>query len=228
MTAHAFPCAAFPHLFDTMGGPDDPAVQEAKRLCHTCPAIFTCRQQGRDGHEWGVWGGESQPERNLALDTPNEERPECGTYDALMIHRGLKEKCEVCQEARQARKRDYYAKRRAEGTLVQEPAKKSRGGKQEKSFCPSVGAYKRHRKRGEDPTPCGCKDAYNAHRRDERAAKARQRTPYVQVLADCPSVGAYRRHLRRGESTEACGCRAAMREASNNRKKKSKKKEDVA
>lgn len=38
-----------------------------------------------------------------------------------------------------------------------------------KSQCPSVGAFLRHQKAGEDGTACGCRAVYNAYQRDRRA-----------------------------------------------------------
>jgi hypothetical protein len=200
-----------------MGGPDDPAVIEAKALCKTCPMIFMCRQQGRDGQEWGVWGGESHIERNRLIARAEEETVECGTYRALQMHRLLGEKCEVCQEARRERERAYDAKRREGKKLVK--VKKPIGGFREKSPCPSYGAYKRHIKRKEDPGPCGCREAYRIARKAERDAqpkKERDHTP-------CPSSAGYRRHQRRGEAGIECGCREASRKA-NSKSEKAKRK----
>jgi WhiB family transcriptional regulator, redox-sensing transcriptional regulator len=37
--------------------PDD--VEDAKALCHGCPARLTCLSGARErGEPWGVWGGE--------------------------------------------------------------------------------------------------------------------------------------------------------------------------
>ncbi|MFI0967036.1 WhiB family transcriptional regulator [Streptomyces sp. NPDC021080] len=217
-----FPCTTAPALFDTMGGPDHPTVREAKSLCLTCPAIFMCRQQGRDGREWGVWGGESQVERNQAIgQVEDDDRPECGTYPALMLHRALGEKCEICLEARRERERAYDAKRR-EGRKLVQPVKK-RGGARVKSKCPSYGSYKRHIKLREDPGPCGCREAYRVARAAERAAKPKKERAH----AECPSPAAYRRHRRQGESGIECGCLEANRKA-NSEQKRAKKEGSAA
>ncbi|MCX4799700.1 WhiB family transcriptional regulator [Streptomyces sp. NBC_01242] len=221
----SFPCSTAPALFDTMGGPDDPDVRKAKGLCHGCPAIFTCRQQGRDGREWGVWGGESQVERYRVVSAPEgDDRPECGTYVALQVHRALEEECETCLEARRARERAYDAKRRAGKKLVEAKQPKPRGGARVPATCPSPAAYKRHHKKGEDPGPCGCREAYSAARKAEREATKKPRK-----LAACPSVSAYRRHNRYGEDPGPCGCREAYRASEVDRHAKAKKaKEEVA
>ncbi|MFD8650711.1 WhiB family transcriptional regulator [Streptomyces mirabilis] len=219
---NTFPCTTAPALFDSMGGPDAPAVIEAKALCRTCPMIFTCRQQGRDGQEWGIWGGESHIERNRALNLSNEERPECGTYAALMLHRGLGEKCEICQEARRQRERAYDAKRRAGKKLVK--AKKPVGGVRVKAECPSPAAYKRHVKNQEDAGPCGCREAYRIARKAERDAQPKKERAH----APCPSPAAYRRHQRRGESGVECGCKAANQAAGNERRKAKRKEGSAA
>ncbi|MDQ1041433.1 hypothetical protein QFZ75_007935 [Streptomyces sp. V3I8] len=195
-----FPCSTDPRLFDAGGGPDDPDVQKAKAICFTCPAIFMCRQQGRDGRENGVWGGESQVER-VGVVGMGEDAAECGTYAGLMLHRALLETCETCLAARRERERDYNEKRKAGKKLVDI---KPRGGVRTKSECPSVAAYKRHMKNDEDPGPCGCRGAYNAARKAERAAKPKG----PRKVQGCPSTAAYRRHHRNGESGIECGCRA--------------------
>lgn len=223
------PCTTAPALFDSLGGPDDPTVIEAKALCKGCPMIFMCRQRGRDGQEWGVWGGESHIERNRVLGLSNEEQPECGTYAALMLHRGLGEKCEVCQEARRERERAYDAKRRAGKKLVKEKTPRAQAvvDAQGKSPCPSYGAYKRHIKRKEDPGPCGCREAYRIARKDERDAERAARPEKHRDVAPCPSPAAYRRHQRSNETGIACGCKAAQR-AYENERRKAKRKEGSA
>ncbi|MFJ4902830.1 WhiB family transcriptional regulator [Streptomyces sp. NPDC088727] len=220
-----FPCTTAPHLFDSMGGPDDPSVRAAKALCHTCPAVFTCRQQGREGREWGVWGGESQVERNQAVGVlEDDDRPECGSYSSLQLHRALGEKCETCLEARRTRERMYDAKRRAGEKLT---AKKERAkavvGPDGKAPCPSYAAYKRHRRRKEDPGPCGCRDAYNEARRAERNA---DKPP--QAGTECPSRAGFVRHQRKGEDAISCGCKKAHSQYYKDRRAARKKQESVA
>lgn len=210
-----FPCTTAPALFDSMGGPDDPTVIEAKALCADCPIFLDCRQQGRDGQEWGVWGGESHIERNQALGLSDEERPECGTYGSLMVHRALGEKCEVCLAARRERELVYDAKRRAGKKLVEAKEQKPRGGAREKASCPSHSAYKRHKKKGEDAVACGCRDAYNARRRAERAAQPKK----PRAVTACPSFAAYKRHKRLKEDAVACGCNRAYRDHESARRK---------
>lgn len=36
---------------------------QAKRICATCPVRAVCRDTGREQHEHGVWGGETEAER---------------------------------------------------------------------------------------------------------------------------------------------------------------------
>lgn len=219
-----FPCTTAPALFDTMGGPDDPTVREAKALCLTCPAIFRCRQEGRDGDEWGVWGGESQVERNRALGLPEEEqRPECGTYQALALHRDLGEKCEVCLEARRERERAYDAKRRAGRKLVKVQTPKPRGGARVRSECPSPAAYRRHIKLKEDPGPCGCREAYRNARQADRKAAREAMPKKERAVKPCPSPAAYKRHERNNEPGIECGCKAANQLAENERRKARRK-----
>jgi WhiB family transcriptional regulator, redox-sensing transcriptional regulator len=40
--------------------------QDASALCAACPVRVTCRQYGREQHEYGIWGGENEEERVLA------------------------------------------------------------------------------------------------------------------------------------------------------------------
>lgn len=77
-------------------------------------------------------------------------------------------------------------------------------GEDGRAVCPSVGAYKRHKKKGEDPFSCGCAAAYAAFRREERKLKKQER-----AVTSCPSEAAYKRHLRYGEDPGPCGCRDA-------------------
>ncbi|MEV4506084.1 WhiB family transcriptional regulator [Streptomyces klenkii] len=39
------------------------AQHAARELCETCPLTVPCREAGRQGREFGIWGGESTIER---------------------------------------------------------------------------------------------------------------------------------------------------------------------
>jgi WhiB family redox-sensing transcriptional regulator len=39
---------------------------EATTLCRQCPVSAECREYGRNNHEYGVWGGETEIERHEA------------------------------------------------------------------------------------------------------------------------------------------------------------------
>ncbi|MDT2009769.1 WhiB family transcriptional regulator [Rhodococcus opacus] len=53
-------------------GPRIRREREAKRICHRCPVIDRCRTYPLDSRErYGVWGGTSERERNLADPTPS-------------------------------------------------------------------------------------------------------------------------------------------------------------
>ncbi|TQC49445.1 WhiB family transcriptional regulator [Rhodococcus sp. WS4] len=65
-----------PYLFfateDEPKGPRIRREREAKRIFHRCPVIDPCRTYALDSRErYGVWGGTSERERNLADPTPS-------------------------------------------------------------------------------------------------------------------------------------------------------------
>lgn len=191
MNTPAFPCSTAPSLFDSAGGPDDPDVHKAKALCHTCPAIFVCRQRGRDGREWGVWGGESQIERFAALGVTESDilPPECETEAAYRRHRDNGEDCEECRKAHNARQLAYTkephaarpklsAKRQAERDAAQAAIEATRPSPEHSPLRPQCGTangYKIHGKNGElrlIPHPdCTCRVAHAAKRMEERNRK---------------------------------------------------------
>ena len=39
---------------------------EARSLCRQCPVSTECKEYGRNNHEYGVWGGETEMERHEA------------------------------------------------------------------------------------------------------------------------------------------------------------------
>jgi len=64
------PCRGKPHVFFAPRAerPQARARREAqaRRLCATCAAAFTCREFARRHREYGSWGGESEEERHRA------------------------------------------------------------------------------------------------------------------------------------------------------------------
>ena len=134
------PCSGLGHLFfpphgETTRGAES-REREAKQICATCPVIDTCRQEGRKGHEAGIWGGENDLERAIAgypplyqprrvqdairkareagIVIPNYRKPgkplhPCGTNAAYRRHlRDHEEPCVPCREANKL----YQAQRR--------------------------------------------------------------------------------------------------------------------
>ena len=44
---------------------------EATKMCRQCPVSAECREYGRNNHEYGVWGGETEIQRHEAgFDLP--------------------------------------------------------------------------------------------------------------------------------------------------------------
>lgn len=67
-------------------------IANAKSLCAGCPIKDECRQLGRDLHEVGIWGGETDEERRAAGYQPRGFRssdiiPACGTEAGAKRHR---------------------------------------------------------------------------------------------------------------------------------------------
>jgi hypothetical protein len=166
------PCTENPVLFDTDEGPDAPAVQVAKRICRTCPTMFVCRDLGREGDEYGVWGGESRPERVRHLIGPGH--PEgCGTEVAFKRHLALEEECEECRDAHRARARVYDEARRKRKR--EEQKSKATNGLTHapvRPECNTARGYKTHQKRGELRliAQCKCREAYAEDRKQQRQA----------------------------------------------------------
>jgi hypothetical protein len=178
VTAYAFPCARHPEWFDTGKTRDTKAARKALRICGTCPVQLACRRAGREGREWGIWGGETQSERWVALGiTEDDALPqECGTEKALSRHKSLGETCETCEteqakreEAeRPAREKDQYAEfKEIPGTRVNPFHAPLR------PICGTERGYRAHLKRSElqfPPHPkCTCREARQALRAAERA-----------------------------------------------------------
>jgi WhiB family transcriptional regulator, redox-sensing transcriptional regulator len=40
--------------------------RDAAAVCETCSVQVTCREYGREHHEYGIWGGENEEQRVLA------------------------------------------------------------------------------------------------------------------------------------------------------------------
>ncbi|WP_414170663.1 WhiB family transcriptional regulator [Streptoverticillium reticulum] len=51
------PCTADP---ESWFATDTATIRKVKAICETCPIHERCRQVGRDGNEWGVWGAETK------------------------------------------------------------------------------------------------------------------------------------------------------------------------
>lgn len=178
MTAYAFPCAVKPELFDTGKRRETRAARKALRICATCPVQLACRRAGREGREFGIWGGETQAERWAALGiTEDDALPqECGTKKALSRHKSLGETCEACEAAQ--------AERDAAAKAAQEKSKKADYEEIPESrinpfhsplrpICGTERGYRAHLKRSElslAPHPkCTCREARQALRAAERA-----------------------------------------------------------
>jgi WhiB family redox-sensing transcriptional regulator len=63
-------CKGLTHLFFPSPA-ERPQARErreatAKAVCEVCAVRITCREFGRDHHEYGLWGGESEDERHAA------------------------------------------------------------------------------------------------------------------------------------------------------------------
>jgi hypothetical protein len=179
MTAYAFPCAAKPQLFGSGKGRSVKAVREALRICATCPVQPACRRAGRDGREFGIWGGETEPERWAALDiTEDDALPQtCGTEAALSRHKSLGETCEQCNEAQQ--ERDEAEKAKKEANRQDRTKFEEIPGSRVNAFhaplrpiCGTESGYRAHLKRAElqlQPHPdCTCRDARKALRAAQR------------------------------------------------------------
>lgn len=113
------PCTSYPHLFHAPDGRADTGsiksrrVAAAKFLCGQCPMQEACRSWARTSRETGVWGGESEEEREAAgyrrAKLPGEDKPDCGSEAGAKWHRryGTGKPCDSCAqaEAKAGRKR---------------------------------------------------------------------------------------------------------------------------
>jgi hypothetical protein len=182
-----FPCSAQPKLFGTGKGREVKAVRQTLLICDTCPVRERCRRAGREGREFGIWGGETQPERWEALGiTESDALPQtCGTEAALSRHKSYGETCETCEEAQQKREEDKRAAA-ASRTRQHRDRYEEIPGSRINSFhaplrpvCGTESGYRAHLKRSElqlQPHPeCTCRDARKAlrakQRDDEKKAK---------------------------------------------------------
>ncbi|MFF4410171.1 WhiB family transcriptional regulator [Streptomyces sp. NPDC001404] len=73
------PCTRQPELWHSTKDPDK---ERARKLCWRCPALRECRQAGREGREFGIWGGEDERDRSLVGRAPVCWRPGKYDYDA--------------------------------------------------------------------------------------------------------------------------------------------------
>ena len=63
-------CKGMTHLFFPTPA-ERPQTRErredaAREICESCSVRFVCRDFGRDNHEYGLWGAESEDERHTA------------------------------------------------------------------------------------------------------------------------------------------------------------------
>ncbi|MEU9405644.1 WhiB family transcriptional regulator [Streptomyces sp. NPDC048281] len=178
MTAYAFPCAPHPDWFDTGKGRSNKAVRKALRVCDTCPARLACLRVGREGREFGIWGGETQPERWIALGIKESDAlPQtCGTERALSRHKSLGESCETCEEEQTKREEAAKAALQKSRLTDLEEIPGSRVNPFHsplRSICGTERGYRTHLKRSELQLPshpqCTCREARQALRAAERA-----------------------------------------------------------
>jgi hypothetical protein len=192
--AYAFPCARHPEWFDTGKTRETKAARKALRICETCPAKLSCRRAGREGREWGIWGGETQSERWAALGITEADiiPPDCGNEMAYRRHKELGETCEPCRLAHNARQQ-AYKEAAAERKRKEKAEADARRAEEQKQFaeipgsrinpfhaplrpiCGSERGYRAHFKKAElqlAPHPeCTCREAHRALRATERAVQ---------------------------------------------------------
>jgi hypothetical protein len=177
---HVFPCSAKPALFDSGKGRDVKSVREALRICSTCPFELACRRVGREGREFGVWGGETQPERFAALGiTEDDALPQvCGTPEALSRHKSLSQDCETCTEAQAEREEAEKAASEKNRRTDWEEIPGSRVNPFHAPLRPICGTergYRAHLKRSElqlqSHPECTCRAARQALRAQQRQAE---------------------------------------------------------
>lgn len=175
-----FPCSVKPELFDTGKGRDTKAARKALRICDTCPAMLACRRAGREGREFGIWGGETQPERFAALGITEADLlpPDCGNEMAYRRHLEAGEECETCREAHNARQKAYAEAARAKREEQYREIPGSRVSPFHaplRPICGTESGYRYHYKRSElqlaQHPKCTCREAHSAFRAQERAKK---------------------------------------------------------
>ncbi|WP_411146277.1 WhiB family transcriptional regulator [Streptomyces sp. x-80] len=123
----AFPCSQEPDLWHSPGSAER---EQARQRCGYCPFILPCREAGREGREYGIWGGEGEAERakvgreprgwRRAQRVPGRFGPPpqpCGTQTAWIRHRRAGEEpcapCTVAHEEHLAHERRLRTLRRA-------------------------------------------------------------------------------------------------------------------
>ncbi|MEV4506139.1 WhiB family transcriptional regulator [Streptomyces klenkii] len=104
------PCAQDPELWYAESIDEQ---EEAQEQCSVCPIIKQCREAGRQGREYGIWGGETEVDRARAGCAPPGWRARrrvrgrygpppspCGTDAAWRRHiRSGEPPCPVCEKA---------------------------------------------------------------------------------------------------------------------------------
>lgn len=127
-------CRTRPDLFHTPENQRESADVKAKRtaaavdLCLDCPLMLACRDAGRKGREYGVWGAETEEER-AAAGYPPELRivtepvtAECGTEAAARRHRRRGELVdERCMEAERVAHAERERRRQTKLTCAPHP-----------------------------------------------------------------------------------------------------------
>ncbi|WP_164331333.1 WhiB family transcriptional regulator [Streptomyces sp. RLB1-9] len=181
MTAYAFPCAVKPELFDTGKGRNTRVVRKALRICDTCPVQLACRRAGREGREFGIWGGETQPERWAALGIVESDAlpQECGTEKALSRHKSLGVTCETCEQEQSKRDEEAKAAKIASEKSQRTESEEIPGSRVNpfhsplRPICGTERGYRAHLRRSELQLPphpqCTCREARQALRAAERA-----------------------------------------------------------
>ncbi|MEU6362253.1 WhiB family transcriptional regulator [Streptomyces albidoflavus] len=178
------PCTRDPLIFASEKGPQDETVLRAKAICSTCSDLAACRDRGREGAEYGVWGGESQTERFLALGV-SATIPACSTGAAVTRHQKLGQDCQECREWDRERERQYDRARREKIRIERARRKAAREAESEsrlspahaplRESCGTQAGYQRHARRGElklVPHPeCECRQAHAEHALKQRIAK---------------------------------------------------------
>ncbi|MGA5598446.1 WhiB family transcriptional regulator [Streptomyces cellulosae] len=169
-----FPCSARPEWFDSSRGRESKDVRKALRLCAGCPFQLACRTAGRNGREYGIWGGETEPERLSALGmSASTGYPECGTAKGTRLHERLGETCEECSQAEEARRATLDEFTEIPGSRVNPFHAPLR------PVCGTKRGYRAHIKRSELQLAmhpdCTCKEAWRQYQAEQRAARAAEK-----------------------------------------------------